>query len=287
MKEALFYSKLKNKILRCDLCPNFCVLKEEEIGRCRIRQNKNGTLFALAYARAVSINIDPITKKPLYHFLKDSFTFSIGMPGCNLSCAGCQNWDLTQRDMINFNVEQILPSDLIKEALKSECPSVSYTYSEPFTSYEYVLECCKLAREKGLKNIFVTNGYVNKEPFEQISKYIDAMNIDLKTFNEITYKNYCGGKLKPILDTIKLAYKKGIHLEITTPIIPGLNDSKKELNQIAKFIANMDKTIPWHLSRFFPMHKMKTKEITPKKTLEDAYEIGKKVGLKNVYIGNI
>jgi pyruvate formate lyase activating enzyme len=287
MKEALFYKILKKDILQCQLCPNFCVLKNQEIGKCRVRKNIDGKLISLSYARPASINIDPIKKKPLYHFLKDSFTFSIGMPGCNLSCAWCQNWDLTQRDIAEFEIEEMEPKRIVDEALNSACPSISYTYSEPFISYEYVLEIAKLAREKGLKNILVSNGYVNKEPFEKISEYIDAINIDLKTFNEKTYNNFCGCKLWPILDTIKFAHKKGIHIEITTLVIPGLNDSDKELKDIAKFIATIDKNIPWHLSRFFPMHKMKNKEITPIKTLKKAEEIGKKAGLKYVYIGNV
>lgn len=287
IKEALFYKKLKKDILRCELCPNFCVLKESEIGKCRVRKNQEGRLFSLSYGKPVSINIDPIIKKPLYHFMKDSFTFSIGMPGCNLSCAWCQNWDLTQRDIEEFDIEIVSPEKIIEEAINSECPSISYTYSEPFISYEYVEEIAKLARKKGLKNILVTNGYVNKEPFEKIAPLIDAMNIDLKTFKESTYKKYCGGRLAPILDTIKSASKKGIHIEITTLVIPGINDSEKELMGIAEFIASVDKNIPWHISRFFPMHKLKDKEITPKSTLEKAGQIGKKAGLKFVHLGNI
>lgn len=287
MKEALFYKLLKKPIVQCELCPNFCVLDNEEIGTCRVRKNMGGKLYSLSYGKPVSINIDSIKKKPLYHFLKGTFTFSIGMPGCNLSCAWCQNWDLTQRDISEFEISEVTPKKIIEEAINSTCPSISYTYSEPFISYEYVLEIAKLAHGKGLKNILVTNGYVNKKPFEKIAEYIDAMNIDLKTFNEKTYETYCGGKLKPILDTIKLAHKKKIHVEITTLVIPGLNDSENELKAIAKFIADIDKNIPWHISRFFPMHKLKNREITPISTLEKASEIGKKAGLKFVHLGNI
>jgi pyruvate formate lyase activating enzyme len=289
MGEALFYKPLKNNFVQCRLCPNFCVLKNQEIGKCRVRQNIEGKLFSLSYGKPVSINIDPIAKKPLYHFLPNTFTFSVGMPGCNLSCAWCQNWDLTQRDISEFEIKEVLPEKIIEEALNSGCPSISYTYSEPFISYEYVLEIAKLAKKVGLKNILVTNGYVNLEPFKKISGFIDAMNIDLKTFDEKTYKRFCGGKLKPILDTIKLAYKKKIHLELTTLIIPGVNDSEKELKKIAEFIFNVDKKgeIPWHISRFFPMHKMRDREITPISILEKAEKIGLEVGLKYVYRGNI
>ena len=287
MKEALFYKKLKKDNVQCVLCPNFCLLKNEEIGKCRVRKNMGGKLFSFSYGKPVSINIDPMSKKPLYHFLKGSFTFSIGMPGCNLSCAWCQNWDLTQRDIEEFKIDLVSPEKLVEEAINSQCPSISYTYSEPFISYEYVFEIAKLARKKGLKNILITNGYVNSEPFEKIAKYIDAMNIDLKTFQESTYKKYCGGKLRPILDTIKLAYKKGIHIEITTLVIPGINDSEKELKEIAIFIVSIDKNIPWHISRFFPMHKLKDKNITPLETLKKAEKIGLDSGLKFVHVGNV
>jgi pyruvate formate lyase activating enzyme len=289
MKEALFYKIIKNNIVRCELCPNFCVLAKGDIGKCRIRQNQDGRLFSLSYEKPASINIDPIRKKPLYHFLEGSFTFSIGMPGCNLSCNWCQNWDLTQRDIEEFDINQVSPERIVEEALNSECPSISYTYSEPLISYEYVIEIARLAKEKGLKNILVTNGYVNPKPFDKIAEYIDAMNIDLKTFNEQTYKNYCGGKLQPILDTIRSTHKKGIHIEITTLVIPKLNDSAKELKQIAEFIYSIDKKgkIPWHISRFFPMHKMKDKNITSTEVLKKAEKIGKDAGLKFVYLGNI
>ncbi|MDD5193604.1 MAG: AmmeMemoRadiSam system radical SAM enzyme [Candidatus Nanoarchaeia archaeon] len=280
------FSGLKNKIVQCQLCPQFCILKIGEIGKCRARKNNNGELYSLTYGKPVSINIDPIEKKPIYHFLPRTFSFSIGMAGCNLACGWCQNWSLSQKDAEEFDADYIRPEELIKNVLKSGCPSVSYTYSEPLVSYEYVMDSAKLARKKGLKNILVTNGFVNKEPFEKIAKYIDAMNIDLKSFNEKTYSKFCNAKLAPVLETIKSAYKKGIHIEITTLIIPGINDSSDELEKIAKFISSVDESIPWHISRFFPCYKMENKEITPKSTLENAYKIGKKY-LKNVYLGNI
>lgn len=286
MKEAKFYKKLKNKLVQCQLCPHFCAIKEGTIGKCKVRKNINGVLYSLSYGKPVSINLDPITKKPLYHFLPQTLTFSIGMAGCNLSCQWCQNWEISQKAAEEFKIEEISPEKLVEEALKSKCPSISYTYTEPFISYEYVFDIAKLAKEHGLKNILVTNGFVNKEPFEKIAIYIDAMNIDLKSFNEKTHEKFCGGKLKPILDTIKRAYKSGIHIEITTLLIPGLNDDEKELEKIAKFIASIDKKIPWHISRFFPMYKMLDKNATPISSLEKAYKIGKK-HLKYVYVGNV
>lgn len=286
MKESQFYKKLKNKLVQCQLCPHFCAIKEGMTGKCKVRRNINGILYSLSYGKPVSINLDPITKKPLYHFLPQTLTFSIGMAGCNLSCQWCQNWEISQKTAEEFKIKEISPDKLIEKALKSECPSISYTYTEPFISYEYVFDIAKLAKEKGLKNILVTNGFVNKEPFEKIAPYIDAMNIDLKSFKDDFYKEYCGARLRPVLDTIKRAYEKGIHIEITTLIIPGLNDNEKDLEKIAKFIASISKKIPWHISRFFPMYKLLDKPITPVGILEKAFKIGKK-HLKYVYVGNV
>lgn len=289
MKEAKFYEKMKNSTLQCQLCPHFCVLRENETGKCKIRKNIQGALYSLSYGKPISVNLDPITKKPLYNYLRNTFTFSIGMAGCNMSCLFCQNWEISQKSSDAFKVKEISPKELVNMALKSGCPSISYTYTEPFVSYEYVFDCAKLAKKKGLKNILVTNGYINPEPFEKIAIYIDAMNIDLKSFSEKTYNKFCGAKLKPILDTIKRAYKKKIHIEITTLVVPGLNDSYSELKKIAKFIYGVDKKgkIPWHISRFFPRYKMANKPLTPIKILKEAEKIGKKTGLNYVYIGNV
>lgn len=286
MRLALFYKKLKNKIVQCQLCPHFCTLKNGEMGKCKVRKNINGTLYPLSYGHPVSINIDPIMKKPLYHYLQNTATFSIGMPGCNLKCSHCQNWEISQRGPEEIPTPEIKVDEIIKIALESKCPSISYTYTEPFVSYEYVYDIAKSAKKYGFKNIVVTNGFINPGPLKKISPYIDAMNIDLKSFSDALYKKYCGAKLQPVLDTIKRAHKKGIWIEITTLIIPGLNDSEKELEQIAKFIADIDKNIPWHISRFFPNYKMTDKPVTPIKTLEKAHKIGKKY-LKYVYVGNV
>lgn len=286
MKEAQFYKKLKNNIVQCQLCPHFCTVNNNDTSKCRIRKNINGKLYSLSFGNPISINIDPITKKPLYHFLLNTFTFSIGMAGCNLSCQWCQNWDLSQKNPEEFKIEGISPEEIVEEALKSGCPSISYTYSEPLISYEYVFDIAKLAKKKGLKNILVTNGFINKEPLEKIAPYIDAANIDLKSFKESFYNKYCGGKLKPVLETIKRFHKAGIHVELTTLVIPGLNDSSAEFEKIAKFIASVDKKIPWHISRFFPQYKMFDKPITPIETLQRAEKIGLKY-LEHVHLGNV
>ncbi len=286
LKEAQFYKKLKNEIVQCQLCPHFCAIKDTDIGKCRVRKNINGKLYSLSYGKPVSINLDPITKKPLYYYLPNTFTFSIGMAGCNLSCLFCQNWNLSQESPEEFKVREISPEKLVDEALKSRSPSISYTYSEPLVSYEYVFDIAKLAKERGLKNILVTNGFINKEPFEKIAPYINAANIDLKSFKESFYNKYCGGKLRPVIDTIKRFHKAGIHIEITTLVIPGLNDSSLEFEKIAKFIASVDRKIPWHISRFFPQYKMLDREVTPIETLRRAEKIGLQY-LEHVHIGNV
>jgi len=190
MKEAFFYKNLKEKIIQCQLCAHFCTLKDGETGKCRVRKNLGGKLYALTYGKPVSISIDSITKKPLYHFMENTFTFSIGMAGCNMSCLFCQNWGISQKSPDAFKVKEVSPKELISMALKSGCPTISYTYTEPFISYEYVFDCAKIAKKAGLKNILVTNGYVNETPFEELANYIDAMNIDLKSFNDKTYLKY-------------------------------------------------------------------------------------------------
>jgi pyruvate formate lyase activating enzyme len=286
MKEAQFYKKLENKIVQCQLCPHFCIIKDNDIGKCRVRKNINGKLYSLSYGKPISINLDPITKKPLYHYLPNTHTFSIGMAGCNLYCQWCQNWTLSQKSPGEFKVKEVSPEELVDEALKSDCPSISYTYSEPLVSYEYVFDIAKLAKKKGLKNILVTNGFINKEPLEKLSYYIDAANIDLKGFNEKNYIDYCGGKLQIVLDNINWFHSKGIWIEITTLLIPNLNDSSIELENIAKFIKSVDKNIPWHISRFFPKYKMTGKLITPTASLDRAYKIGKKY-LNDIHIGNV
>jgi len=271
----------------CLACAHKCRIKKGNTGICGVRKNINGKLYLLVYGKVVSMNIDPIEKKPLYHFLSGTKSFSIGTVGCNFRCDFCQNFDISQiskKGMV-FGKE-ISPEQIVKEAVKNDCKSISYTYNEPAIFIEFVKDVAVLTKKKGLKNILVTNGYLSKESFDYISNYIDAMSIDLKSFNEEFYKRYCGGRLKPVLDTIKRAYKKGIHIEIVTLVIPGLNDSDRELEKIAEWISKLDKEIPWHISRFFPMYKMLDRSITPIDTLEKAYKIGKKY-LENVYIGNV
>ncbi|MGV8152442.1 MAG: AmmeMemoRadiSam system radical SAM enzyme [Candidatus Nanoarchaeia archaeon] len=285
MKECTLYKTEKDSV-RCLACAHKCLIENNKTGICAVRRNFNGKLYSLVHGRIVSAAVDPIEKKPLYHFFPGTKAFSIGTVGCNFKCDFCQNFDISQISKTGVILgEEFSPEKVVEHAIVTNCKSIAYTYNEPAVFIEYVREIASLAKKKGLRNILVTNGYLSKEAFELIKYDIDAMNIDLKG-DEKFYKKYCGAKLKPVKDTIKRAYDNGIHVEITTLLIPGENDSEKTLKEIAKFIASIDKNIVWHISRFFPKYKMLKHSITPISTLEKAYKIGKKY-LNYVYVGNV
>jgi pyruvate formate lyase activating enzyme len=287
-KECVLYKKQKTPLnsVRCFACSHKCLISDGKTGICGIRKNIQGKLFLLVYGLPVSLNVDPIEKKPLYHFMPKTKTYSFGTVGCNFRCLWCQNYEISQQRNI-YGIE-MSPKGIVENAIKSGCKSISYTYNEPAIFIEFVKDVAVIAKQKGLKNILVTNGYFTKESFEFIKNEIDAMNIDLKTFDEKKHLKFCGAKLKPVLETIKRAVKSGIHVEITTLVVPKINDSEKELEKIAKFIFSLDKkgNIPWHISRFFPMYKMKDSEPTSLKILKKAETVGKKY-LKYVYVGNV
>ncbi|MFA5993310.1 MAG: AmmeMemoRadiSam system radical SAM enzyme [Candidatus Pacearchaeota archaeon] len=283
MKECDLYKKEKNNV-KCLACSHNCLIKENNVGICGVRKNIKGKLYLLVYGKVVSANIDPIEKKPLYHFLPNTKIFSIGTIGCNFKCGFCQNYQTSQlKEIVG---QEITSQKIVDLAIKSKCKSIAYTYNEPTIFIEFVRDIAVLAKKQGLKNVLVTNGYQTKECLDYITPYIDAMNIDLKSFNNAFYLKNCKAKLKPVLDTIKLAKKRKIWTEVTTLIVPGENDSEKELTSIAKFIAKIDKNIPWHISRFFPMYNMLNKSPTTIEILKKAEQIGKKY-LNYVYIGNI
>lgn len=284
MKKAALYKKERDKV-RCLVCAHKCLIDEGSVGICGVRKNIKGELFLLVYGRVVSMNADPIEKKPLFCFLPGSKAFSIGTIGCNFKCGFCQNFEISQLSEIAGH--EMSPEEIVERALKTGCKSIAYTYNEPAIFIEFVKDTAILAKKKGLKNILVTNGYLSEECFDFISEYIDAMNIDLKSFSDSFYRKICKARLQPVLDTIARAYKKGIHIELTTLLIPGENDSDEELRKIAEFIARVDKNIPWHISRFFPMYKMAGKKATPLESLRKAEKIGKEAGLRYVYVGNI
>ncbi len=288
MKEALFYKTEPNNDIRCFLCPHNCLIKIGRRGLCNVRENIDGKLYSLVYGKVVAENVDPIEKKPIFHILPGSFSYSISTVGCNLSCRNCQNWQISQIDKDSIIPgRDTNPEEIIKNALKTGCKSIAYTYTEPTIFYEFAYDCCTLAHAKGIKNIFVTNGYTNSEPLEKITHLLDACNVDLKSFREDTYKKICGGKLEPVENSIKLMKKLGIWVEITTLVIPKVNDSIEELTDIADFIKEVGKEIPWHLSAFYPNHLMTDIPPTSAHILTKAREMGIDKGLKYVYTGNM
>jgi len=289
MQEAMFYNKAKGKEAQCYLCAHNCKIALGQFGFCGVRQNIQGVLNTLVYAQVIAANVDPIEKKPLYHFLPGSMSFSIATVGCNFRCGFCQNWQISQvsgQDNAR-EVYKLMPERIVEEAKKNHCQSISYTYTEPTIFFEYAYDIAKVAKQAGLKNIFVTNGYMSREALETISPYLDAANIDLKSFREKFYVENCKGHLQPVLDSIKLAKKLGVWIEITTLIIPGYNDSVSELSDIAGFIASVGKDIPWHISRFHPDYHFLNQKLTPIETLKKAEDLGKKAGLDHVYLGNV
>ncbi len=288
MKEALYYKKLKDKIVNCNLCPTNCVIKPGNFGNCGARKNIDGKFYSLVYAKPVSVSIDPIEKKPLYHFLPGSYSLSIGTLGCNLHCLHCQNYDISQAKADQFSGRELTPKELVEKAISNSCKSISYTYNEPTIFYEYVLETAQLARKKGIKNIMVTNGYINKEPLKELYPLIDAANIDLKGMYEDFYRKVCSVRLKPVLEAIKGIKKIGTWLEMTNLLIPGYNDSKGKIEKLVKWVKdNLGVKVPLHLSAFYPTYKLLDVPRTSPETLLMAKKIALKEGLKYVYLGNI
>lgn len=288
MKEALLYLKEGDDSVTCRLCAHHCRLKENRVGVCGVRKNIKGALYSLNYDKVCAVHTDPIEKKPLYHFLPGSVSFSIAAMGCNFKCVFCQNNTLSVVESEHrVHGEAISPEELVNTAIRYGSGSIAYTYSEPTVFFELMLETAKLAKEKGIKNVMVTNGYMSGEALEMISPWLDGANIDLKAFSEDFYKKHCGGSLAPVLDTIKGMKEKGIWVELTTLLIPGLNTDEKEIEELISFITGVDVDIPWHVSRFFPQHRLLDAPPTPTRSIFNALEKGKTMGLHYVYAGNI
>jgi pyruvate formate lyase activating enzyme len=288
MKEAYLWSR-KDGAALCHLCAHRCRIGEGERGLCAVRENRGGTLYSLVYGKLISRAIDPIEKKPLYHFLPGTTTYSIATAGCNFRCDFCQNWQIsqiTQRNGVIYG-EDASPEEIAADALKRGCRSIAYTYTEPTIFFEMAYDTALAAAGSGLKNVFVTNGYQTPETIEKMVGVIDAANVDLKAFRDEFYKERCGARLAPVLNAIKLMHDGGIFLEITTLIVPGENDDMEEILELAAFIASISPGIPWHVSRFHPQYKQSDKEWTPAETVFEALEIGRKAGLKYVYAGNL
>lgn len=289
IKEALLYEKLPDNKVRCLLCNHKCIIPDESTGICGVRRNNYGTLITLVYDKILARHMDPIEKKPLFHFLPGSRSFSIATAGCNLKCSFCQNSDISQMPVDNGHIlgESISPETLVHEAESGKAATIAYTYTEPTIYYELAKETARIAASRGLKNIFVSNGYMSPECLDDISGYLHGANIDLKAFNDDFYRKQCGARLKPVLNTIKKMVEMGIWIEITTLLIPGLNDSEEELTKLAEFITGQSADIPWHISRFHPTYRMNNIDSTPAETIRMAKEIGYSRGLKYVYTGNL
>ncbi len=287
---AWLSKKLDDGRVLCEACSQRCRLREGEYGVCGVRKVENGELKLLVYGLAAAVNVDPVEKKPMFHFQPGTKSFSFGTVGCNFSCKFCQNFDISQYPKEHGHRifgRDLPPKQIVEMAKEYGCASIAYTYNEPVVFFEYTYDTAKLAHESGLKNIYVTSGYETHKAIETLAPYLDGMNIDIKGFTDSFYKEICGARLKPVLDTIKYAHKKGIWIETTTLLIPGHNDSDEEIRGIARFQADLDPAMPWHISAFYPMYKMTDVPPTPAATLRRAYEIGKEEGLKYVYIGNI
>ncbi len=289
MRAIAWLSEKRNGKILCKACSQRCLLSAGDYGKCGVRVKEGDNLYLTVYGLVSAINVDPIEKKPLYHFLPSTNSLSMGTVGCNFSCQFCQNWEISQYPKTHsYEVigEELNPEDIVRLAELYRTPSISYTYNEPVIFFEFAYDVMKLAKEREIRNIFVTSGYETEEAIDIALPYLDAMNIDLKSFSDDFYRNICGARLNPVLRTIEYAFKKGIWIEITTLLISGYNDTDEEIKQIAKFISELSRDIPWHISRFFPAYRMLHVPPTPVERLKRAYEIGREEGLNFVYVGN-
>ncbi len=289
IREALLYEKQDNMIVRCNLCAHRCRINPDRIGICGVRENRDGILYSLVYKTLVAENIDPIEKKPFFHVLPASSSYSIATAGCNFACVFCQNHEISQMPRVTRMIagDEVSPDEIVRQAKNKGCKTIAYTYTEPTIYFELAYDTAKIACEHGLKNVFVTNGYMTSEMLEMIAPYLSAANVDLKSFRDEFYKKQCGAKLAPVLDSLKKMKSLGIWAEITTLLIPTLNDSEEELKDIADFIASLGRETPWHISRFHPQFKKRDLPPTPLSSLHRAAQIGKQAGLKYVYCGNV
>ena len=290
MKEAMFYEKLDGDRVLCGLCRFRCLIGPGKLGHCRVRENRDGVLYSLVYGKVVAEQVDPVEKKPLFHLLPGSRSYSVATVGCNFRCRQCQNFGIAQPEAESLEPfgNFVPPETIVERALAAGCASISYTYTEPTIFFEFAFETAKLAKAAGLKNVFVTNGYICNEPLAAIAPYLDAANIDLKGFSDSFYREVVGASLAEVLDCIREYKRLGIWLEITTLIIPNRNDSEEQLGGIARFIADeLGPGTPWHVTQFHPTHRLTSEPRTPLATLRKARAIGLEAGLRYVYEGNV
>jgi pyruvate formate lyase activating enzyme len=290
-KPAVLWEKAEDKKVQCKLCAHRCLIADGRVGFCAVRKNIDGVLYSLNYYKLCSANVDPIEKKPMFHFQPGSKSFSVATEGCNFRCGFCQNWQISQAPVEDGNIggQAVMPAEIVDSALRAGCKSIAYTYTEPTIFMELAADCGKLAKEKGLANVFVSNGYQTREAVDFCKDWLNGINVDLKAFSDSYYKKLCKARLQPVLDTIEyIARHTDIWIEITTLLVPGENDSIEELKKLADFLVTKAGTdVPWHISRFYPQYKLSDSQPTPVETLEKAYEIGRAAGLHYVYTGNV
>lgn len=290
MHEAILYERAEDDQVRCNLCAHRCLIREGHYGICGVRQNIRGLLYTRVYGRPVAQHLDPIEKKPLYHFLPGSLSYSIATIGCNFRCGFCQNWQISQvrlSEAPGIPGSEESPDRIVEHALASSARSIAYTYTEPTIFMEYALDIAQCAREHGLKNVFVTNGFMTQEALERMRGLVDAANVDLKFYSDEAYRRVCSGRLAPVLDTVRRMKQMGIWVEVTTLLVPGENDDEDQLRGIAGFLAGLDPDIPWHISRFHPDFRLTDRSSTPQQSMRRALEIGRQAGIRYIYAGNV
>lgn len=288
MKEAKWWKRLENGKVECHLCPRNCTIAEGKLGFCTTRQNKEGILYSMVYGKPCAVNIDPIEKKPLYHFYPDTQILSIGTTGCNLACKFCQNWSMSRAKVSDVRTQELSPEKAVQTATANNCPGIAYTYNEPAVWAEYAMDIAKLARQEGIKSVMVTNGYIQQEALHDLYQWIDAANVDLKSIRPEFYRELTQAELEPVLNTLKELKAMGVWLEVTNLIIPTVNDADEELKELCKWVVdNLGDGVPIHFSAFHPTYKMKDKPRTSVGKLEQARSIAKDIGLKYVYVGNV
>jgi len=286
-KEAMFYVKLSDGV-QCQKCPHECILLDGDEGFCRSRVNFKGKLYSIAYGNPCAVHIDPIEKKPLFHFLPSARAFSIAVAGCNFRCLNCQNWQISQFSPKETENYDFMPEKVVDQCSASKCEAIAYTYSEPTTFYEYVFDTAWLARTRGIKNVLKSNGYINEKPLRKLCTVLDAANIDLKSYNEEVYKKITAGSMKPVLRSLEVFKEEGVWLEITNLVIPSWTDDMETIRKMCEWLVkNGLSEVPLHFSRFTPMYKLTQLPLTPVSTLEKAYDIARSAGVKYVYIGNV